>query len=59
MEAELNNSELGLKNRKVSSQMEYEMQKWQFPTGIKRGSSLETVPERHAAEHLTLFSSKG
>lgn len=39
--------------------MEYEMQKRQFPTGIKRGSSLETVPERHAAEHLTLFSSKG
>lgn len=35
------------------------MQKWQFPTGIKRGSSLETLPERHAAEHLTLFPSKG
>lgn len=39
--------------------MEYEMQKWQFPTGIRGGSSLETVPERHAAERLTLFSPKG
>lgn len=51
LETGLNNSELGLKNKKVCSQMEYEMQKWQLPTGIKRGSSLETVPARHAVEH--------